>query len=142
MRKFLLLNLIFLGSLYSQDYYYEKYAPFDENIKSPEEFLGYPIGEMHTRHDLIVSYMTYLSNVSDKADMFSYATSYEGRKLIYLIVSSPEKINNIEKIRKSHLSYIKPDDENYIQSDKPTDFPVIINGFVSPENFKSTSSEW
>ena len=98
MKKFLLLNLIFLGSLYSQDYFFEKYAPFDEDIMSPEEFLGYPIGEMHTRHDLIVSYMTYLSNASDKADMFSYATSYEGRKLIYLIVSSPEKINNIEKL--------------------------------------------
>ena len=63
MRKFLLLNLIFLGSLCSQDYYFEKYAPFDADIMSPEEFLGYPIGEMHTRHDLIVSYMTYLSNV-------------------------------------------------------------------------------
>ena len=74
MKKFLLLNLIFLGSLYSQDYYFSKYAPFDTDIMSPEEFLGYPIGEMHTRHDLIVSYMTYLSNVSDKADMFSYET--------------------------------------------------------------------
>ena len=55
MRKFLLLNLIFLGSLYSQDYYFSKYSPFDTDIMSPEEFLGYPIGEMHTRHDLIVS---------------------------------------------------------------------------------------
>jgi hypothetical protein len=142
MRKIiLLLNLIFLGSLYSQDYYYEKYAPFDENIKSPEEFLGYPIGEMHTRHDLIVSYMTYLSNASDKADMFSYATSYEGRKLIYLIVSSPEKIKNIEEIRKSHLSYIRPDDENYIQSDKPTDFPVIINLGYNVHGNEPSSSE-
>ena len=141
MKKILLLNLIFLGSLYSQDYYYEKYAPFDENIKSPEEFLGYPIGEMHTRHDLIVSYMTYLSNASDKADMFSYATSYEGRKLIYLIVSSPEKINNIDEIRKSHLSYIKPDDENYIQSDKPTDFPVIINLGYNVHGNEPSSSE-
>ena len=78
-----------MGSLFSQDYYFEKYAPFDENIMSPEEFLGHPIGDMHTRHDMIVSYMTYLSNVSDKADMFSYATSYEGRKLIYLII--PQK---------------------------------------------------
>ena len=141
MKKIILLNLIFLGSLYSQDYYYEKYAPFDENIKSPEEFLGYPIGEMHTRHDLIVSYMTYLSNASDKADMFSYATSYEGRKLIYLIVSSPEKIKNIEEIRKSHLSYIRPDDENYIQSDKPTDFPVIINLGYNVHGNEPSSSE-
>jgi len=141
MRKFLLLNLIFLGSLYSQDYYFSKYAPFDTDIMSPEEFLGYPIGEMHTRHDLIVSYMTYLSNASDKADMFSYATSYEGRKLIYLIVSSPENIKNIEEIRKSHLSYIKPDDENYIQSDKPTDFPVIINLGYNVHGNEPSSSE-
>ena len=141
MKKFLLLNLIFLGSLYSQDYFFEKYAPFDEDIMSPEEFLGYPIGEMHTRHDLIVSYMTYLSNASDKADMFSYATSYEGRKLIYLIVSSPEKINNIESIRKSHLSYIKPDDENYIQSNKPTDFPVIVNLGYNVHGNEPSSSE-
>ena len=141
MRKFLLLNLIFLGSLCSQDYYFEKYAPFDENIMSPEEFLGYPIGEMHTRHDLIVSYMTYLSNVSDKADMFSYATSYEGRKLIYLIVSSPEKFKNIETIRKSHLSYIKPDDAHYIESIKPTDFPVIINLGYNVHGNEPSSSE-
>jgi hypothetical protein len=141
MKKFILLNILFLGSLYSQDYFFEKYAPFDEDIMSPEEFLGYPIGEMHTRHDLIVSYMTYLSNVSDKADMFSYATSYEGRKLIYLIVSSPEKINNIESIRKSHLSYIKPDDENYIQSDKPSDFPVIVNLGYNVHGNEPSSSE-
>ncbi|MBC8398380.1 MAG: zinc carboxypeptidase, partial [Flavobacteriales bacterium] len=141
MKKFILLNILFLSSLYSQDYFFEKYAPFDEDIMSPEEFLGYPIGEMHTRHDLIVSYMTYLSNASDKADMFSYATSYEGRKLIYLIVSSPEKINNIESIRKSHLSYIKPDDENYIQSDKPSDFPVIVNLGYNVHGNEPSSSE-
>ena len=91
MKKILLLNLLFVGSLFSQDYYFEKYAPFDENIKSPEEFLGYPIGEMHTRHDLIVSYMEYLSDVSDKADI-AFLNFYEGRKLVCLIISSPEKI--------------------------------------------------
>ena len=60
MKKILLLNILFISSLFSQDYYFEKYAPFDDNIKSPEEFLGYPIGEMHTRHDLIVSYICLL----------------------------------------------------------------------------------
>ncbi len=141
MRKFLLLNLIFLGSLYSQDYYFSKYSPFDTDIMSPEEFLGYPIGEMHTRHDLIVSYMTYLSNVSDKADMFKYATSYEGRKLIYLIVSSPEKIKNIESIRKTHISYINPDNENYIETPKPKNFPVIVNLGYNVHGNEPSSSE-
>ncbi len=141
MRKFLLLNLIFLGSLYSQDYYFSKYSPFDTDIMSPEEFLGYPIGEMHTRHDLIVSYMTYLSNVSDKADMFKYATSYEGRKLIYLIVSSPEKIKNIESIRKTHISYINPDNENYIETPKPKNFPIIVNLGYNVHGNEPSSSE-
>ena len=58
-----------------------------------------------------------------------------------LIVSSPEKINNIDEIRKSHLSYIKPDDENYIQSDKPTDFPVIINLGYNVHGNEPSSSE-
>ena len=98
MKKFILLNLLFLGSIFSQDYYFSKYAPFDSNILSPEQFLGYPIGEMHTRHDLIVSYMKYLSETSDKADMFQYATSHEGRKLIYLILSAPEKIETLEDL--------------------------------------------
>ena len=44
MKKIIILNLLLTSSLFSQDYYYEKYAPFDENIKSPEDFLGYPIG--------------------------------------------------------------------------------------------------
>ena len=140
MKKIIILSLLLTSSLFSQDYYYEKYAPFDENIKSPEEFLGYPIGEMHTRHDLIMSYMTYLSNVSDKADMFSYATSYEGRKLIYLIVSSPDKIQNIENIRNEHISYIDPDNQNYNGSEKPKNFPVIINlGYSVHGNEPSTS---
>ena len=57
MKKIILLNLLFISSIFSQDYYFSKYAPFDNDIMSPEKFLGYPIGEMHTRHDLIVSYM-------------------------------------------------------------------------------------
>ena len=141
MKKFILINLLFLGSIFSQDYYFSKYAPFDSNILSPEQFLGYPIGEMHTRHDLIVSYMEYLSETSDKADMFQYATSHEGRKLIYLILSAPEKIENLEEIRKSHISYLKPEYEGYIDSQKPDNFPVIINLDYNVHGNEPSSSE-
>ena len=96
---------------------------------------------MHTRHDLIVSYMEYLSDVSDKADMFSFATSYEGRKLVYLIISSPEKIQNIENIRNEHISYIDPDNENYNSSEKPKKFPVIINLSYSIHGNEPSTSE-
>ena len=141
MKKILLLNLLFIGSLFSQDYYYEKYAPFDENIKSPEEFLGYPIGEMQTRHDLIVSYMEYLSNVSDKAQIMHYGETYEKRKLVILAISSSDKILELDKIRENHISYLNPEHPNYLEESKPEDLPVIINLAYSVHGNEPSTSE-
>ena len=141
MKKILLLNLLFIGSLFSQDYYFEKYAPFDENIKSPEEFLGYPIGEMQTRHDLIVSYMEYLSNVSDKAQILHYGQTYEKRKLVILAISSSDKIIDLEKIRENHISYLDPEHPNYSKESKPENLPVIINLAYSVHGNEPSTSE-
>ena len=141
MKKILLLNILFISSLFSQDYYFEKYAPFDENIKSPEEFLGYPIGEMHTRHDLIVSYMEYLSDVSDKAQILHYGETYERRKLVILAISSSDKIIDLEKIRDNHISYLDPEHPNYSEESKPENLPVIINLAYSVHGNEPSTSE-
>ena len=47
---FLSLILILLLSNISiaQDYYFKDKAPFDKNIPTPEEYLGYKVGEHHT----------------------------------------------------------------------------------------------
>ncbi len=113
MKRITILLILFFNSVFSQDYYFEKYNPFNEEIKSPEQFLGYPIGDMHTRHDLIVSYLEYLSEVSNRAQIYYYGKTYEGRKLVILAVSTPDKILDIENIRDTHLSYIHTDHPNY-----------------------------
>ncbi len=141
MKKIILINLLFLGSLYSQDYYFSKYAPFDDSIMSPEQFLGYPVGEMHTRHDLIVSYMEYLSENSEKAQIYHYGRTYEGRKLVILAVSTPDKILDIENIRDTHLSYIHTDHPKYKNESKPDNFPVIINLAYNVHGNEPSSSE-
>ena len=141
MKKIILINLLFLSSLYSQDYYFSNYAPFDDSIMSPEQFLGYPVGEMHTRHDLIVSYMEYLSENSEKAQIYHYGKTYEGRKLVILAVSTPDKILDIENIRDTHLSYIHTDHPNYKNESKPDNFPVIINLAYNVHGNEPSSSE-
>ena len=141
MKKIILINLLFLSSLYSQDYYFSNYAPFDDSIMSPEQFLGYPVGEMHTRHDLIVSYMEYLSENSEKAQIYHYGRTYEGRKLVILAVSTPDKILDIENIRDTHLSYIHTDHPNYKNESKPDNFPVIINLAYNVHGNEPSSSE-
>ena len=72
---------------FSQDYFLENFGPFNQNIQSPEEFLGYEIGDQHTRHDLILAYFKYLSSVSERANLINYGKSYEGRMLTLLSLS-------------------------------------------------------
>jgi len=115
--------ILCLNNLIAQDYFLENNGPYNENIQSPEEFLGYEIGFEHTRHDLIVSYLNYLSNSSNKAEIIKYGESHEGRDLIMLTVSSTNNLSNLDKIKQEHLKYTVP--KSNLEVNK--NLPVIIN---------------
>ena len=115
--------LLCLNNLIAQDYFLKNNGPYNENIQSPEEFLGYEIGFEHTRHDLIVSYLNYLSNSSKKAEIIKYGESHEGRDLIMLTVSSTNNLINLDKIKQEHLKYTVP--KSNVEVNK--NLPVIIN---------------
>lgn len=124
MLKRLLLGVLFIGtSLSAQDYFFKKFHPFDPNIPSPEAFLGYGIGERHTRHDLIVNYFTKLAEVSDRASIHEYGRTHEGRKLIMLTVSSPENLQNLENLKTEHLRFTDPA-QNVTNYDE---VPIFVN---------------
>ena len=109
--------------LFAQDYYLESFKPFDESIPSPEEFLGYPIGDYHTRHDLVVAYMYTLAELSDKASVSVYGKTHENRKLLLLQIGSPSNLENLETIKQQHLEVVDPNTD-------VTDFkelPLFIN---------------
>jgi hypothetical protein len=57
----LICTFICINSIIAQDYYFKDKTPFNADIPTPEAFLGYEIGEHHTRHDLIVAYLTKLA---------------------------------------------------------------------------------
>ena len=120
---YILLILFFTNTVNSQDYFLENNGPYDSSISSPEEFLGYEIGFEHTRHDLIVAYLNYLSNASSRANLINYGKTHEGRSLVMLTVSSESNLNNIESIRQEHLKYTVPG----AQMELNKDLPIIIN---------------
>jgi len=95
-------------SVYSQDYFYGNQGPFDAKIPSPEQFLGYPIGLYHTRHDKVVAYFKTLASLSDKATLTIYGKTFEQRELVILNISSPDNIKNLEAIRKEHIKLVNP----------------------------------
>ncbi|WP_103069212.1 M14 family zinc carboxypeptidase [Aquimarina sediminis] len=109
-----LLNLTFVICVFSaisinaQEYFYKDKTPFDSEIPSPEEFLGYPIGKQHTRHDQIVAYFAKLASVSDKAILTDYGKTHENRRLVMLTVSTPENMNNLSMLKQQHLAFTDP----------------------------------
>ncbi len=93
---------------FGQDYFLKDRGPFNSNIPSPEEFLGYAIGTHHTRHDKIVAYFERLAELSNRATIYTYGRTYGHRDLIMLTVTTPEHLNNIESIQKNHLTLCDP----------------------------------
>ena len=135
--KLLLVFMLISNIITSQNYFLENYKPFNNSILSPEEFLGYEIGFQHTRHDQIVSYLTYLSTVSNKADLINYGKTHEGRNLVILTITSESNLNNLDDIQKEHLQYTIPG--NSVTLNK--DLPIIINLGYGVHGNEPSSSE-
>jgi hypothetical protein len=100
--------LMLIPAAQAQDYFLAGQGPFNPDIPSPEEYLEYPIGSQHTRHDMIVSYLKMLAQVSDRATITTYGKTHEGRKLVMLTVSTPQNLQNLESIKAEHLKYVDP----------------------------------
>ena len=122
-KKIFLLALFLSATCIAQDYFYQSFQPFKEDIPSPHEFLGYEIGERHTRHDLIVAYFSKLAELSDRATLYEYGRTHEGRKLIMLTISSPDNLANLDGIKQQHLAFT---DVN-ITAKNYDDVPIFIN---------------
>ena len=85
-------------------YYFEDDVVFDPAIPTPEEVLGYQVGEWHVRHDQLVRYMEVLAQKSDRINFEIIGRTHEQRPLVMLTVTAPNKLTQIEQIRQAHLA--------------------------------------
>ena len=107
------------GASAGLDYYFQDGVSFMPGIPSPEEFLGYPIGSFHTRHDRIVEYMKELADLSGRATYQEIGMTYERRPMPVLTVTTPENHARLEDIRSRHLAASRPDGNVEAASDVP-----------------------
>ncbi len=136
-KKLLVLALLCSTTIFAQDYFLKKFEPFKKDIPSPEEFLEYGIGEHQTRHDLIVAYLEKLAEVSDRATIYQYGKTHEGRKLVILTISTPENLSNLDGLKQQHLAFTDPTKSvtNY------DEVPVFINLAYNVHGNEPSSSE-
>ncbi|RXG28703.1 M14 family metallopeptidase [Leeuwenhoekiella palythoae] len=74
-----------------------------QDLKSPEEFLGYQVGTQFSRHADVVAYFKYVAEHSDWVTFYEYGKTNERRPLTYAVITTPENQANIETIRTNQL---------------------------------------
>ena len=93
-------------------------------IKSPEQFLGYSLGDRFTRHHRVVEYMEHLaSGSSGRMITRTYGQTNEGRPLMLAFVSAAENLNKLEEIRINNLRLAGLASDRKAPSE---DMPVIV----------------
>ncbi len=74
-----------------------------QEIKSPEQFLGYELGTQFTLHHQALDYFKYVAENSDYARYQSYGKTNEGRELAVTFISTPDNLSDLEQLRKNNL---------------------------------------
>ena len=107
-----------------------KYLPsgkYDHGIQTPEQFLGFKIGERHIRHHQLVDYCEYLGEKSNLAVAEKYATSHGHRPLMTLTITSEKNHKRLDEILAAHRDLCDPQKSKAIDiADLPT---VIYMGY-------------
>lgn len=88
--------------------YYLPDVAYNPDIPTPEEVFGFQIGEWHLSHDKQYSYMKQLAAASDRIELKEFAYTYEGRPLVYLLITSPKNHANLAQIKAQHVQLTDP----------------------------------
>ena len=110
------------------------------HTSSPKEFLGYELGQQFTPHHRVLSYVAHIADKNEHMKLTHYGKSIEGRELVYIIITSPNNINQIELIRKNHLSHIGFTHDNSLIEKRSDSISIVWLSF-NIHGDESSSSE-
>ena len=132
---FLLLSFTLSAQKVDLSYYLPKNTTYNKNIPTPESVIGHEVGEWHITHDKLAEYMKALAASSNRVSIENRGTTYEGRPLLLLTITSPENHIKLETIRQKHI-----DATNDSSLDISNDPIVVYQGFSIHGNEPSGSN--
>ncbi|MAL60130.1 MAG: zinc carboxypeptidase [Flavobacteriaceae bacterium] len=144
MKKFILAFVLLFSILVnSQDkkidlsYYLPTDVTYNPNIPTPKSIVGHEVGEWHITHDKLVYYMYALAEASDRITIESRGTTFEGRPILLLTITSPSNHNNIETLKAQHVALT----ENGSNALATESMPIVVyQGFSIHGNEPSGSN--
>ncbi|MCD6597575.1 MAG: peptidase M14, partial [Bacteroidales bacterium] len=105
---FLLLSIVNFAQKVDLNYYLPENISLNLEIPTPEDFLGFQVGEWHVSHDQLTAYMRLLAAKSDRAVIQEYGRSYENKTLLHLIFTSPDNQSKLNELKKAHQDLCDP----------------------------------
>jgi hypothetical protein len=128
MRKItsLLLTLLLSASLFAQvkdSYYLPQDVTYNPDIPTPQEFLGYQLGEQHITPYENYAYMRELARLSDRITVETYGRTYENRELLLLTVTSPANQSRINEIKTEHKKLVNPETSRSVNT---ANMPIVV----------------
>jgi hypothetical protein len=138
LRLFLLWIPIFIAAQSTPDleYYLPNSTQYSTKIPTPKSIIGHQVGQWHITHDKLLYYMQTLAKTSNRIRLENRGTTFEGRPLILLTITSPENHQQLETIRKAHVQATDGNDRLGIEN-RPV---VVYQGFSIHGNEASGSN--
>ena len=129
MKKLLLLCAILSTFAQAQNkvdlsYYLPQNVTYNQNIPTPESIVGHQVGEWHITHDKLAQYMYALAASSDRITIENRGSTFEGRPVLLLTITSPKNHQNIDAIQKAHMEATESNSAN--AANRPI---VVYQGF-------------
>jgi hypothetical protein len=81
---------------------------YRSDIQSPSDYLGFSLGSRPVHHEEALDYFQYLSDQLPNAQLKEYGKTYEGRTLVYLVISSESNFQRLETIRENIAKLADP----------------------------------
>ncbi len=85
---------------------------YNPEIPTPEEYLGYELGDWHVRHDQIIAYFKLLAEKSTNISFEVYGKSWEQKPQVVLIATSKANQQQLAKIKQQRHSPLAIDNQS------------------------------
>jgi len=119
------------------DYYLPKDVTYNHNIPTPKSVIGHEVGDWHITHDKLAQYMKAVAAASDRITIENRGSTFEGRPLLLLTITSPSNHNNIASIKSNHVALTEANSGSQNTAEMPI---VVYQGFSIHGNEPSGSN--
>lgn len=112
---------------------------YNPDIPTPDSVIGHVVGTRHTRSHQVVDYYRAVAAASDRIIVEQHAVTYEGRRLVHAVATSPENHRRLEEIRQNN--HTLSDKAGEVTDAMIADMPGVIQLGYGVHGNEASSSE-